>query len=72
VTHKRVTNVDDLPIFVERWRVKHTPVQSAAWLTALSQMADEKAGAVEIDRKRALRRRDLLKALAGAKALLGE
>jgi hypothetical protein len=31
----------------------------------LRLLADNKAGAVEIDRKRALRRRDLLKALKG-------
>jgi len=72
VIHKRATNADALPIWVERWRARHTPVQSAAWITALTQMASDKAGAVEVDRKRALRRRDLLKALVGAKALLGE
>ncbi len=72
VVHKRVTNADVLPVWVERWRVRHTPVQSAAWITALTQMASDKAGAVEVDRKRALRRRDLLKALVGGKALLGE
>jgi len=72
VAHERVTNVDELPVWVERWRVGHTPVESAAWIEALTKMADDKAGAVEIDRKRALRRRDLLKALKGARALLGE
>ncbi|MBL7200740.1 MAG: 4Fe-4S binding protein [Anaerolineae bacterium] len=72
VTHQRVTNAEDLPVWVERWRVQHTPVQSAAWITALTQMADDKAGSVEIDRTRALRRRDLLKALVGGRALLGE
>jgi 4Fe-4S ferredoxin len=72
VTHQRATNAGDLPVWVERWRIGHTPVQSAAWITALAKMADDKAGTVEIDRKRALRRRDLLKALPGAKALLGE
>jgi 4Fe-4S ferredoxin len=72
VPHQRLINADALPVLVERWRVRHTPVESAAWLTALSQMADDKAGSVEIDRKRALRRRDLLKALVGAKSLLGE
>jgi 4Fe-4S ferredoxin len=72
VTHQRVTNADALPVWVERWRVGHTPVQSAAWIEALSKMADDKAGAVEVDRTRALRRRDLLKALVGAKAFLGE
>jgi ferredoxin len=72
VTHQRVTNAKDLPVWVERWRVRHTPVQSAAWITALTQMADDKAGSVEIDRTRALKRRDLLKALVGARNLLGE
>ena len=72
VTHKRITNADALPVWVERWCVGHTPVQSAAWIEALTKMADDKAGAVEVDRKRALRRRDLLKALVGAKGFLGE
>jgi ferredoxin len=71
VTHQRVTNADDLPVWVERWRVGHTPVQSGAWVEALRKMADDRAGAVEIDKKRALKRRDLLKALAGGRALLG-
>ena len=70
VTHQRVTNADELPIWVERWRIRHRPVQSAAWITALTKMADDKAGAMEIDKKRALKRRDLLKALAGGSALL--
>jgi 4Fe-4S ferredoxin len=72
VTHQRVTNAGDLPIWVERWRIGHTPVQSAAWITALAKMADDKAGSQEIDRTRALRRRDLLKALPGARAFLEE
>jgi ferredoxin len=71
-THTRITNAEELPIWVERWRVRHTPVRSAAWLAALSKMADERAGAAEIDRKRALKRRDLLKALPGAQAFLDE
>jgi len=71
VTRQRITNADELPVWVERWRVRHTPVQSAAWIEALSKMADDKAGAVEIDMKRALKRRDLLKALAGGRALVG-
>lgn len=71
-THRRLSNADRLPILVERWRVRHEPVQSAAWLTALAKMADDKAEAAEIDRKRALRRRDLLKALVGAKEFLKE
>ena len=72
VTHSRVTNADELPVWVERWRIRHEPVQSAAWLEALGKMADERVGAVEIDGKRALKRRDLLKALVGARELLGE
>jgi ferredoxin len=72
VFHQRLTNEDDLPVLVERWRVGHTPVQSAAWIEALGKMADDKAGQVEIDRKRALKRRDLLKALVGGRELLGE
>lgn len=71
-TRKRVTNAADLPIWVERWRIRHEAVESAAWLTALTKMADDKAGAVEIDRKRALRRRDLLKVLVGSKLFLNE
>src|SRR5512139_970479 len=70
VKTKRLINAEQLPIRVESWRIKHQPVQSAAWLDALKKLADDKAGAVEIDRKRALRRRDLLKALAGSKNLL--
>ena len=72
VTRERVTNTADLPIWVERWRVSHTPVQSAAWIEVLGKMADDKAGQVEIDRKRALRRRDLVKALVGGPKMLAE
>ena len=50
--------------------MKHTPVQSAAWIEAVGKMADEKAGQRELDRKRALKRRDLLKALVGGRELL--
>lgn len=71
IIRQRITNADALPVWVERWRVRHQPVQSAAWIEALNKMADDKAGAVEIDSKRALKRRDLLKALAGGRALLG-
>ncbi len=71
VVHQRVTNSQELPIWVERWRVRHTPVQSAAWIEALTKMADDKLGAVEMDSKRALKRRDLLRALVGARELLG-
>ena len=66
-TIQKVANSGDLPILVERWRVGHKPVSSGAWIEALRKLADDKAGATEIDRKRALRRRDLLKALAGSK-----
>jgi ferredoxin len=65
VKHRRVTNSDKLPVWVERWRVRHQPVKSGAWVQALLQMADEKAEMVEIDRKRALKRRDLILALKG-------
>jgi ferredoxin len=68
--HQRLTNADALPVLVERWRVKHTPVQSAAWIEAVGKMADDKAGQRELDRKRALKRRDLLKALVGGRELL--
>ena len=71
ITHTRITNSGELPVWVERWRIRHEPVQSAAWIEALSKMANDKAGAVEIDSKRALKRRDLLKALAGGRALVG-
>ncbi len=64
-THKNLINKDELPIKVERWRVRHTPIQSAAWTEALRKLADDKASAVEIDRKRALKRRDLIVALRG-------
>lgn len=67
--HERVTNARDLPIWVERWRVKHTPVESSAWLAALTRVSDDKAGMVEIERKRALKRRDLIISLKGGKEL---
>jgi hypothetical protein len=59
-------------VWVERWRIGHDAVQSAAWIAALRKMADDKAGAIEMDSKRALRRRDLLKALVGYKQFWGE
>ena len=65
VKHQRVTNAENLPIWVERWRVRHQPLKSGAWVQALLQLADEKAEMVEIDRKRALKRRDLILALKG-------
>ncbi len=70
VKHERITNSDDLPVYVERWRVTHTPVQSGAWTQALLKVADDKAGMVEIDRKRALKRRDLITALKGGRDLV--
>ena len=69
VKHQRITNAADLPVYVERWRVAHTPVQSGAWTQALLKLADDKAGMLEIDRKRALKRRDLIKALKGGNEL---
>lgn len=72
VPHRRIANVEDLAIYVERWRVRHEPVQSGAWVEALNKLADEKASAVELDGKRALKRRDLVKALVGSKAFFGE
>jgi formate hydrogenlyase subunit 6/NADH:ubiquinone oxidoreductase subunit I len=72
VVHRRMTSFEELPIRVERRRIHHTPVQSAAWIEALDKMADDKAAQTEIDRKRALKRRDLLKALVGGGTLLME
>lgn len=64
-TKQKLVNEDELAIKVERWRANHTPVQSAAWIEALRKLADDKASAVEIDRKRALKRKDLILALRG-------
>jgi formate hydrogenlyase subunit 6/NADH:ubiquinone oxidoreductase subunit I len=64
-SHDVLMNADDLAIKVERWRLNHTPVSSAAWIEALRKLADDKAQMVEIDRKRALRRADLMRALRG-------
>jgi ferredoxin len=72
VKHTRVTDQQELPIWVERWRIRHEPVKSGAWVEALLKMADDKVGVQELDSKRALKRRDLLKALVGGKALLEE
>jgi 4Fe-4S ferredoxin len=60
-----ITNKEQLPIKVERWRAKHEPIKSAAWIEALRKLADDKISAVEIDRKRALKRKDLILALRG-------
>jgi 4Fe-4S ferredoxin len=70
VTHSQITNREELPIWVERWRVQHSPVQSGTWNEVLTKTANDRAGMVETDIKRALKRRDLLKALSGAQALL--
>jgi len=64
-TKQNLINENQLPIKVERWRVQHKPIQSAAWIEALRKLADDKASAVEIDRKRALKRKDLILALKG-------
>ncbi|MDF1518898.1 MAG: 4Fe-4S binding protein [Brevefilum sp.] len=64
-TRQKLLNKDQLAIKVERWRANHSPVKSASWIEALGKLADDKASAVEIDRKRALRRRDLIRALRG-------
>ncbi|MDK2980626.1 MAG: 4Fe-4S ferredoxin [Chloroflexota bacterium] len=72
VKHQRVTNAQELPILVERWRVAHTEVHSGAWTQALLKLADEKAEMVEIDRKRALKRRDLILSLKGGHMHAGE
>jgi 4Fe-4S ferredoxin len=61
--YNKMINADELAINVERWRVNHTPVKSAAWIEAIRKLADDKASAVEIDRKRALKRKDLIVAL---------
>lgn len=72
VKHKRVINSGSLPIWVERWRVRHSEVKSGSWIVALLKLADDKAGMIEIDRKRALRRRDLILALKGGKEAVEE
>ncbi len=64
-THKKLVNPDDLAIKVERWRTQPTDIKSASWIEALRKLTDDKASAVEIDRKRALRRKDLVLALRG-------
>jgi len=65
----RITNAEALPIYVERWRVRHHPVQSGTWIQALAKLADDKASMVEIERKRAIKRRDLIVALKGDREL---
>lgn len=64
-TRDVLVNPDELAVKVERWRLNHKPVSSAAWTEALRKLADDKAKMVEIDRKRALRRADLVRALRG-------
>lgn len=64
-SYQKLINGDQLAIKVERWRTQPTDVKSSAWIEALRKLADDRASAVEIDRKRALRRKDLIKALRG-------
>jgi len=64
-TYQELVNPEDLAIKVERWRTKPTDIKSAAWIEALRKLADDKASGVEIDQKRALRRKDLILALRG-------
>ena len=64
-TYQKLVNEDELAVKVERWRVNHTPVSSASWVEALRKLSDDKAKMVEIDRKRALRREDLIRSLRG-------
>jgi formate hydrogenlyase subunit 6/NADH:ubiquinone oxidoreductase subunit I len=58
-TYQKLVNPEALAIKVERWRTQPTDIKSAAWIEALRKLADDKASAVEIDRKRALRRKRL-------------
>ena len=64
-TYQKLVNPEALAIKVERWRTQPTDTKSGSWIEALRKLADDKAGAVEIDRKRALRRKDLIVALRG-------
>lgn len=64
-TRQRLLNPNQLAIKVERWRVNHPPVKSSAWIETLRKLADDKASAVEIERKRELKRKDLIVALRG-------
>lgn len=70
--HKTVNNQDALPIWVERWRLGHEPIESGSFIDALRKLADDKASMIELDKKRALKRRDLLKALPGSRILLNK
>ena len=64
-TYQKLVNPEELAIKVERWRTQPKDVKSATWIEALRKLTDDKASAVEIDRKRALRRKDLVLALRG-------
>ena len=64
-TTQKLINGSELPIRVERWRVNHSDVDSATWLESLRKLSDDKAKSVEIDRKSALKREDLIVALRG-------
>jgi formate hydrogenlyase subunit 6/NADH:ubiquinone oxidoreductase subunit I len=64
-TYQKLINGDELAIKVERWRTQPKDIKSAAWIEALRKLSDDRASAVEIDRRRALRRKDLILALRG-------
>jgi len=49
--------------------VHHTPVQSGSWVEALEKLADDKAAMIELERKRAIKRHDLIVALKGGREL---
>lgn len=69
IKHQKITNSKEIPIFVERWRIRHEPVESGSWVEGLLKMADERAEMIEMDSKRALKRRDLLTALLGGREI---
>jgi len=64
-TYQKLVNGDELAIKVERWRTQPKDIKSAAWIEALRKLSDDRASAVEIDRRRALKRKDLIVALRG-------
>lgn len=68
-TSPKVVNQEELPIWVERWRARHAPIESGAWVSALERLADDKASMMEIESKRAIKRRDLIIALKGDREL---
>jgi len=66
-SYPKVMNASEMPIWVERWRARHAPVESGAWVAAIERLADPKAAQVEIENKRAEKRRELIVALEGDK-----